>query len=101
MSYNAANVINEAEKNYLVSFVLKFSFKILLDTTSYNNLSGNIRTYQHLKVCTDMFPSIVKTKMLYYKPGYLKLPKRNSVIVLMACNSCCAPKDMKMETTGK
>ena len=38
-----------------------------------------------------MFPSIqevskpaVKIKMLYYKPGYKKLPKKNSVIVLMA-----------------
>ena len=29
----------------VVSFVLKFSFKILLEPTSYNNLSRNIRTY--------------------------------------------------------
>ena len=33
--FNAANIIKETEKNYLVSFVLKFSFKIFLETTSY------------------------------------------------------------------
>ena len=39
--------------------------------------------------------------MLYYKPGYQKLPKRNSVIVLMAFNSCCAPKNCSTTNSKK
>ena len=47
---NAANIIKEAEKNDIIAFVPKFSLKILLNTTSYNNFSGIYKDLLALEV---------------------------------------------------